>query len=80
MNEHNRNQSNKLVRSAKWVIRQLLLEIESRQTEIELYDPEEDGYVVFYRLISGDEATVVEFAEKLNIQKDGNRLEVNRGD
>ena len=76
MTEHNRNETAKLARGAKWVIRQLLLEVETRDTEIELYDATPDGYVIFYRLISGEEAIVSEFAGKLNIQKQGNRLEV----
>ena len=79
MTEHNRNESKKLARGAKWVIRQLLLELESRQTEIELYDAEEYGYVVYYQLISGSEALVAEFAEKLGIIKTANRLEVQHG-
>lgn len=76
MNEHNRIESGKLDDGAKWVIRQLLLEVESRNTEIELYDAELEGYVIFYRLLSGGEAVVEEFAQKLSIKKDGNRLEV----
>lgn len=80
MSEHNRKESGKLARGAKWVIRQLLLEVESRQTEIELHDAEPGGYVVFYRLLRGEEATVQEFARKLGILKNGNRLEVRRGE
>ena len=80
MNEHNKNETAKLKRGAKWVIRQLLLEIEERQTQIEFYDAEEKGYVIYYRLISGDEALVEEYARKLSIKKDGNRLEVNKGE
>ena len=80
MTDHNRNETGKLSRGAKWVIRQLLLEIENRQTEIELYDAEEDGFVVFYRLISGNEAVVEEFAQKLKIKKEDKRLEVRHGD
>ena len=76
MTEHNRNETAKLARGAKWVIRQLLLEVETRDTEIELYDATPDGYVIFYRLLSGEEVIVSEFAGKLNIQKQGNRLEV----
>jgi hypothetical protein len=76
MTKHNRIESGKLADGAKWVIRQLLLEVESRNTEIELYDAEADGYVIFYRLISGSEAIVDEFAQKLSIKKNGNRLEV----
>lgn len=76
MTEHNRKETAKLARGAKWVIRQLLVEVETRDTEIELYDAAPDGYVIFYRLISGDDAIVSEFAGKLNIQKQGNRLEV----
>ncbi len=76
MSEHNRKESAKLARPAKWVIRQLLSEIESRGTEIELYDAVEGGYAVYYRLLSGDESVVTEFAGKLNIRQQENRLEV----
>jgi hypothetical protein len=79
MNEHNRQESGKLERAAKWVIRQLLLEVESRGTEIELYDAQEGGYIVFYRLISGSDATVEEYAGKLSINKNGQQLEVQNG-
>jgi len=80
MNEHNRAETGKLARSAKWVIRQLLLDVESKQTEIEFHDAEEGGHVVSYRLISGNEATVEEFAKKLSIKKEENRLEVQHGE
>jgi hypothetical protein len=80
MTEHNKIESGKLARGAKWVIRQLLFEIEARRTEIELHDAEEAGYVIYYKLISGDENIVEEYAQKLSIGKDNNRLEVNRGD
>ena len=76
MSDHNRIESAKLADGAKWVIRQLLLEVESRNTEIELYDAEPAGYVIFYRLLSGSEAVVDEFAQKLSIKKNGSRLEV----
>lgn len=76
MTEHNKKETAKLARGAKWVIRQLLLEIETRDTEIELYDAAPKGYVIFYRLRSGEDAVVTEFAAKLNIQKQGHRLEV----
>ncbi|MFQ5823581.1 MAG: hypothetical protein ACE5JB_05955 [bacterium] len=79
MTEHNRNESAKLSDGAKWVIRQLLLEVESRNTKIELYDAQQDGFVIFYRLISGDDTIVEEFAKKLSIKKTGNRLEVQHG-
>jgi hypothetical protein len=79
MGEHNLNESSKLSDGAKWVIRQLLLELESRNTEIELYDVEVGGYVVFYQLVSGDDSVVEEYAQKLSIQKSGNRLEVQHG-
>jgi len=79
MTEHNQNETAKLADGAKWVIRQLLLEIESRSTEIELYDAEEGGHIIFYRLISGDYGTVAEFAKKLSIKKDDKRLEVQHG-
>lgn len=76
MTEENRKETGKLARPAKWVIRQLLLEIENRNTQIALYDAEEGGYVVYYRLLFGDQAFVTEFAKKLNIRLEGNRLEV----
>lgn len=76
MTDHNRLESAKLARGAKWAIRQLLLETESRNTEIKLYDAKKEGFVVFYDFIAGDEAVVEEFAQKLLIQKIGNRLEV----
>ena len=79
MTKHNQKETAKLARGAKWVIRQLLLEIETRDTEIELYDAVPKGYVIFYRLLSGEEAVVTEFASKLNIEKQGNRLEVGHG-
>ena len=79
MSEHNRKESAKLADGAKWVIRQLLLEVETRNTEIELFDAKPGGYVVFYRLLSGPEAIVEEFARKLSIKKTGNRLEVQHG-
>ena len=79
MSEHNRQESAKLADGAKWVIRQLLLEVESRGTEIELFNAAPGGYVVFYRLLSGNEALVAEFADKLGIQKNGDRLEVQHG-
>jgi hypothetical protein len=79
MSEHNRNETAKLAQGAKWVIRQLLLEIESRGTEIELFDAAPGGYVIFYRLLQGSEAVVEEFAQKLSIGKTGNRLEVQHG-
>ena len=71
MTEHNRTETAKLASGAKWVIRQLLLEVETRDTEIE-----PGGYVVFYKLLSGEDAVVSEFANKLNVKKQGNRLEV----
>jgi len=80
MTEHNREESRKLAQGAKWAIRQLLLEVESRQTEIELHDAETDGHVIFYRLLSGQEDVVKEFAEKLGIKKNDNCLEVKHGD
>ena len=76
MTEHNRTESAKLKSGAKWVIRQLILEVESRNTEIELIDAEPEGHVIFYRLLSGEEAIVEEFAQKLSIGKQDNRLEV----
>lgn len=76
MTEHNKTETARLARGAKWVIRQLLLELETRDTEIELYDAVPKGYVIFYRLLAGQEAVVTEFANKLNIKKQGNRLEV----
>jgi hypothetical protein len=79
MTDHNREETAKLAQGAKWVIRQLLLEVESRQTEIELFDAVQDGFVIFYRLLSGQESVVEEFAQKLGIKKDGNRLEVKHG-
>jgi len=79
MTEHNREETAKLAQGAKWVIRQLLLEVESRQTEIELFDAEPNGYVISYRLVSGQESVVEEFAQKLGIKKTGNRLEVKHG-
>jgi hypothetical protein len=79
MTDHNREETGRLARGAKWVIRQLLLEVESRQTEIELYDAAPEGYVIFYRLLSGQESVVEEFAQKLSIKKEGNRLEVRHG-
>ncbi len=79
MTEHNREETAKLARGAKWVIRQLILEVESRQTEIELFDAQADGFAVSYRLLAGDETVVAEFAQKLGIQKTGNRLEVKHG-
>jgi hypothetical protein len=79
MSEHNRNETAKLARGAKWVIRQLLLEVETRQTEIELFDAVQDGHAISYRLLSGNEAVVDEFAQKLGILKNGNRLEVKHG-
>lgn len=79
MTDHNRSESGKLARGAKWVIRQLLLELENRQTEIRLFDAVANGHAISYELVSGDEALVVEFAEKLGIRKNGNRLEVRHG-
>ena len=79
MNEHNRRETGKLCRGAKWVIRQLLFEVETRQTNIDCYDAQEGGSVIFWRLVSGDEAVVEEFAQKLNIKKEGSRLEVHDG-
>lgn len=79
MTDHNREETAKLAQGAKWVIRQLLLEVESRQTEIELFDAVQDGFVIFYRLLSGQESVVEEFAQKLGIKKDGKRLEVKHG-
>lgn len=79
MNDHNRQESAKLADGAKWVVRQLLLEIESRSTEIELFNAAPGGYVIFYRLVSGSEAVVAEFAQKLGIRKAGDRLEVQHG-
>jgi hypothetical protein len=76
MTEHNRKETAKLTSGAKWVIRQLLLEVETRDTEVELYDAVPGGYVIFYKLLSGEDAVVSEYANKLNIQKQGNRLEV----
>jgi hypothetical protein len=80
MTEHNREETRKLAQGAKWVSRQLLLELESRQTEVELYDAEPDGHVIYYRLLSGQEDVVKEFAEKLGIKKNDNRLEVKHGE
>jgi len=79
MTEHNREETAKLAQGAKWVIRQLLLEVESRQTEIELFDAEPNGYVISYRLVAGQESVVEEFAQKLGIKKTGNQLEVKHG-
>lgn len=79
MSEHNRAETAKLARGAKWVIRQLLLEVETRQTEIELFDAVPEGFAISYRLLSGEEAVVEEFAQKLGILKNGNRLEVKHG-
>lgn len=79
MSEHNRTETAKLARGAKWVIRQLLLEVETRQTEIELFDAVPEGFAISYRLLAGDEAVVEEFAQKLGILKNGNRLEVKHG-
>ena len=79
MSEHNRQESAKLADGAKWVIRHLLLEVESRGTEIELFNAAPGGFFVFYRLLAGKEALVVEFADKLGIQKNGDRLEVQHG-
>ena len=76
MTEHNQKETAKLASGAKWVIRQLLLEVEARDTEIELYDAVPGGYVVFYKLLSGKDAVVSEFANILNIKKQGHRLEV----
>ena len=79
MDEHNQQESGKLAQGAKWVIRQLLLELENRQTTIKLYDAEPNGHVIYYQLIAGEEALVVEFAQKLSIKKEDNRLEVRHG-
>lgn len=79
MTEHNREETAKLARGAKWVIRQLLLEVETRQTEIELFNAVPEGFAISYRLLSGEEAVVEEFAQKLGILKNGNRLEVKHG-
>jgi hypothetical protein len=79
MSEHNRQETAKLADGAKWVIRQLLLEVETRGTEIELFNAAAGGYVIFYRLVSGSEAVVAEFAQRLGIQKSGDRLEVQHG-
>ena len=79
MSGHNHNESAKLADGAKWVIRQLLLEVESRSTAIELYDADIGGFVIFYRLVKGDDSVVEEYARKLSIQKEGNRLEVQHG-
>lgn len=79
MTDHNRNESGKLARGAKWVIRQLLLELESRNTEITLRDAAPQGYSIFYDLAAGEEALVEEFAQKLGIRKNGDRLEVQHG-
>jgi len=79
MNQLNRDESAKLNNGAKWVIRQLLLEIESRGVKVELYDAAPDGFIIYYRLISGDDSLVNEFAGKLSIRKEGNRLEVQHG-
>ncbi|MCL4704527.1 hypothetical protein KJ068_05170 [bacterium] len=79
MSEHNRTETAKLARGAKWVIRQLLLEVETRQTEIELFNAVPEGFAISYRLLSGEEALVEEFAQKLGILKNGNRLEVKHG-
>lgn len=79
MTENNKNETGKLARGAKWVIRQLLLELETRNTEVELFDAEKDGYVIFYRMITGKEDLVDEFAGKLSIGKKNNRLEVQHG-
>lgn len=79
MTEHNREETAKLASGAKWVVRQLLLEVESRQVEIELFDAEPNGYGIFYRLVTGLESVVEEFAQKLGIKKTGQRLEVKHG-
>lgn len=79
MSEHNRNETAKLARGAKWVVRQLVLEVQTRGTEIELFDAVPEGFAISYRLLSGEEAVVDEFAQKLDILKDGNRLEVKHG-
>lgn len=76
MNNHDNKEWTKLNDEAKWIIRQLLFELESRHVNIELYDAEKNGYVVYYRLLSGQDQLVVEFAEKLSIIKQGDRLEV----
>lgn len=79
MTEHNREETAKLASGAKWVVRQLLLEVESRQVEIELFDAELNGYGISYRLVTGQESVVEEFAQKLGIKKTGQRLEVKHG-
>lgn len=79
MTEHNREETAKLAQGAKWVVRQLLLEVESRQVEIELFDAELNGYGISYHLVTGQESVVEEFAQKLGIKKIGQRLEVKHG-
>lgn len=79
MTEHNKNETQKLDDGARWVIRQLLFDTEQRNVEIELYDAEPNGYVVYYHLISGNDAVVKEYAQKLGIQIQANRLEVQHG-
>ncbi len=76
MNNHDNKEWAKLNDGAKWIIRQLLFELESRNVNIELYDAEDNGFVIYYRLFAGEDDPVVEFAEKLSIIKQGNRLEV----
>jgi hypothetical protein len=66
----------KLNDEAKWIIRQLVFEVESRKVNIELFDPVENGYAISYYLLSGRDDVVAEYAEKLSIVKQGNRLEV----
>jgi hypothetical protein len=50
--------------------------LESRKVYIELYDAEDNGFKVYYKLVYGAESTVSEFAEKLAIIKMDNKLEV----
>jgi hypothetical protein len=76
MNNQHNAEWQKLHDEAKWIIRQLVFELESRNVCIELYDAESGGFVIYFRLVSGQEDKVAEYAEKLSINKQGHRLEV----
>jgi hypothetical protein len=76
MNNQYNAEWQKLHDEAKWIIRQLVFELESRNVCIELYDAEPDGFVIYFRLVSGQEEKIAEYAEKLSILKQGQRLEV----
>lgn len=76
MNIPNNKEWSKLNEAAKWIIRQLLFEVESRKVNIEFHDPVVNGYVIYYDLLFGQDDVVAEFAQKLSINKQGNRLEV----